>query len=219
MSGPLGNELEALGEVAEQLAAFNRARALNGADARWAELDPRIEGEIEGRRVLVVGIDVRDDAEAFAARGATRVLACASLPTTERSAPSSEAGMELLQLSWQELDPGSHGSFDLGHCDGLLHRVTEPLRLLRTLRSMTVPGGILLIGSMVLTDPERSEYLRFVPDRYAADPTWWFLPGRLAFRWMVQTAGFEVVAEFGEREGPQEPVPVAAEYLKAVARS
>lgn len=219
VSGPLGNELAALGEMVERLGAFSRASSVNGADVRWPALDRQTEGQIDGRRVLVVGIDVRDDADAFAARGARHVLACGSAPGIDRSAvPEFGVAVELRELSWQELNPVHQGTFEVVHCDGLLHRVTEPLLLLRTLRSMTAPGGLLLIGSMMLTDPERSEYLRFIPDRHAGDPTWWFVPGRLAFRWLVETAGFDVSGEFGEREGPRDTVSVAAGYLKAIAR-
>jgi hypothetical protein len=75
-----------------------------------------------------------------------------------------------------------------------------------------------LIGAMVLGDPERSEFLRFVPDRFAGDPNYWFVPGRLAFRWLVETAGFRVEAEFGEQEGPRDEFPVASTYLRAHAR-
>jgi hypothetical protein len=70
---------------------------------------------------------------------------------------------------------------------------------------------------MMIDDPERSEYLRFVPDRFAGDPTWWFVPGRLAVRWLLQTAGFEVEGEFAEREGPRDLFPVVCAYLRATA--
>jgi hypothetical protein len=219
VNGRLGQELDALAEISEHLARFNRARSVSGADVRWRELDRQIENQIEGRRVLLLGTDVLDDAASFAARGASYVLGCVAPPAIARSKPSGvRTGVDLVQISWQELDPLQQGTFDVVHCDDLLHRVTEPLQMLWRLRSMAAPRGILLIRSMMLTDPERSEYLRFVPDRYAGDPTWWFLPGRLAFRWLVETAGFEVVAEFGEREGPRDLVPVAAGYLRAIAR-
>ena len=57
-----------------------------------------------------------------------------------------------------------------------------------------------------------------IPDRYAGDASWWFVPGRLAFRWIVQAAGFDVQAEFGEREGPRDLFPVVNVYLRAIAR-
>ena len=104
------------------------------------------------------------------------------------------------------------------HCNELLHRVVEPLALLKTLRRMIAEDGTLLIGSMMIADPERSEYLRFIPDRYDGDPDWWFVPGRLAFRWLVQAAGFEIETAFGEHEGPQDWLPLITGYLLAKPR-
>lgn len=164
---------------------------------RWGEIDRQLGPRISGRRVLVVGPTTDYDAAAFATRGAEHVLA---------------------EATSGELDPARHGTFDIVHCNDLLHRVFEPLSLLRALRRLTANDGTLLIGSMVLADPERSEYLRFVPDRYAGDPTWWFVPGQLAFRWLVQTAGFAIEVAFAEREGPTDPFPVVTGYLRATAR-
>ena len=45
--------------------------------------------------------------------------------------------------------------------------------------------------------PELSEYARFVPGAYYGDPTWWWVPGRLCMRWMLEAAGFDVIEEFG----------------------
>ncbi len=147
--------------------------------------------------MLVVGPAAEYDAAAFTARGAAHVVA---------------------EDAWKRLDPVRHGRFDIVHCNDLLHRELEPIALLRTLRRMTATEGTLLIGSMMIADPERSEYLRFIPDRYAGNPTWWFLPGRLAFRWLVQTAGFAIEAAFAEHEGPRDSFPVVTGYLRATPR-
>jgi SAM-dependent methyltransferase len=163
---------------------------------RWAAIDDQLERPVTGQRVLVVGGDVAADAAAFAARDAGEILECAD---------------------WETLDPERHGTFDIVHCHDLVHRVLEPISLLRRLRAMTAPGGILLLSSMMLADPERSEYLRFVPGQHAGDSACWFIPGRLAIRWMVLAAGFEIEAEFGEHEGPRDRIPVVCAYLRAVA--
>lgn len=190
-------------------------------ERRWAEIDRQLGAQIAGRRVLVVGPASGYDALAFAARGAEQVLACASpdpLGRTGPQTPLDEASIDFPKLAWDELSPERHGTFGIVHCTGLLHRALEPVALLRTLRGMTAEDGTLLIGSIMIDDPERSEYLRFVPDRYAGDPTWWFLPGRLAFRWLVQTAGFEVQAAFGEQEESGEGFPIVSGYLRATPR-
>ena len=167
------------------------------SEARWTAIDEQLGRDLSGRRVLVVGPGAPADAKGFEARGADGVVACESLA---------------------ELEPQRHERFDIVHCNGLLHRVLEPMALLRTLRAVTVENGTLLIGAMVLGDPERSEYLRFVPDRLAGDADCWFVPGRLALRWLVDTAGFRVEAEFGEQEGPRDAFPVVTAYLRATTR-
>ncbi|MFL5886525.1 MAG: hypothetical protein ACJ77M_15745, partial [Thermoleophilaceae bacterium] len=62
-----------------------------------------------------------------------------------------------------------------------------------------------------------SEHVRFVPGSYFGDPTWWWVPGRLALRWMLEAAGFEVHSEFGEVDGPAGQFPVTNGYFRATA--
>jgi SAM-dependent methyltransferase len=180
---------------------------VSDGEARWAEIDRELAGRIARRRVLVVGPDPYGDHAAYVARGAMGVTVCAH--------PDG-------------LEPNGDRPFEIVHCDDLLHRVPEPVTLLRTLRRAIADGGLLLIGSMMIDDPERSEYLRFIPDwqafalpgstRCHGGHAGSFLPGRLAFRWMVATAGFEVEAAFGEREASDGPVPLVTGYLRATAR-
>jgi tRNA (mo5U34)-methyltransferase len=189
-------------------------------DLRWRIIDRHVDAQLDGRRVLVVGCGAGYDAFAFATRGAQYVLACDSSDAFRQAEfleSMYQSGVDFRRLKWEALDPLQHGTFDIIHCNNLLHRVLEPVALLQRLRSMTADNGTLLIGSMMLGDPERSEFLRFVPDRHAGDPTWWFIPGRLALRWLVETAGFEVEAELGETEGPRDGFPVTAGYLRARA--
>lgn len=190
-------------------------------EARWVQLQRFVDASLAGQRVLVVGGGSGYDATRFAALGAEHVLACecSSLaPEAGLTDPVQRSGVELQALAWQSLDPAQHGTFEIVHCRGLVHRVPDPVTLLGTLRRMTSDGGTLLIGSMMLADPERSEYLRFVPDSHAGDPDCWFIPGRLALRWLIEATGFEVQDEFGEHEGPRDRFAVISGYLRATAR-
>jgi hypothetical protein len=174
--------------------APHRVAAPSQRDAlRWVALDREFEGQIAGKRVLVVDESTGYDAAMFAERDAAGVVCC--------DRPGKP-------------DPLGDATFDIVHCADLLHRVCEPIALLATLRRMVADDGTLLIGSMMIADPERSEYLRFIPDRIDGDPSWWFVPGRLAFRWLVQTAGFEVESEFGEYESPLDGLPIVFGYLR-----
>lgn len=216
MSEPTRADLAALS------AAIQRLDDLRSEVASTSEQSDACLGEsVTGRRVLVIGPGAGDVALALAARGAERVLACEpdGVVQAEILASARPSQVELRRVGWEGLDAERDGTFDIVRCDGLLHRVLGPIALLRRLHAMTAAGGTLLIGSMLLADPERSELLRFVPDRHAGDPSWWFVPGRLAFRWMLQTAGFEVQAELGESDGPRDGFAVVHGYLKATRAS
>ncbi len=188
-------------------------------DGVWAVLDARLEKKLEGRRVLTVGYGAGRYAAEFAARDADHVLACEASPAAGqvqalelRRSPR----IEFTTMSWDRLSQEPHGTFDILHCHDLLHRVLDPMTLLRTLYGLTAVSGVLCIHSMMLADHERSECLRFVPAGHAGDPSWRFVPGRLAFRWMVEAAGFRVEGEFGEREGSFEAFPIVSGYLLAI---
>jgi Methyltransferase domain len=123
--------------------------------------------------------------------------------------------VEFRQIGWQQLDPDEEGRFDLIHCHGVLYHEPHPLLLLQRLRSMCADGAELYFGSMMLGDPALSEYARYVPGSYYGDETWWWVPGRLVMRWLLETAGFAVDREFGEHEGPPGSFPVVNGYFHA----
>ncbi|MGI8904002.1 MAG: methyltransferase domain-containing protein [Solirubrobacteraceae bacterium] len=226
MTGSVGESLEALRETIDRLPAADgtgpragpaRSSTDEADELRWTALDHCLDGRVAGRRVLDIGTGGSHDAHAFAARGAEYVLACTPPGANWPVAAADEARVGLRAEGWEALEPERDGTFEIVHCHGLLHRVLEPMSLLAALRRMAAGQATLLIDSMMLADPERSELLRFVPDRHAGDPSCWFIPGRLAFRWMVETAGFEVEAELGETEGPRDGFPVVTGYLRARA--
>jgi hypothetical protein len=131
---------------------------------------------LEGRRVLEVG-PIGGGREFLAGLGATDFL------TVEK--PSEEAGLE-------------RGAFDLVICGSDLSTDLHPLALYAWLRRAIKPEGILVAGSRVFADPTRSQYARFLPPQGPGETARW-LPGRLAFRWMVEVSGFDLVDWLGDR--------------------
>jgi hypothetical protein len=102
------------------------------------------------------------------------------------------------------------------HCNGVLYHERDPLQLLRRLRGMLVDDdGVLLLGSMVLADLELADHMRFVPGSYLGDPTWWWVPGRLAIRQLLEQAGLRPEGEFGLAPGPPGEFPTSTVYLRA----
>jgi tRNA (mo5U34)-methyltransferase len=173
-------------------------------DQRWAGLAAHVP-DLAGKRVLDVGSNAGYDPFMFHLRGAAHVLACEPFEFIEQARfleSIYKTGIDFQRIGWQELDPEEHGTFDLIHCHGVLYHEAHPMHMLQALRPMLADGGTLLFGSMMLADPELSEYARFVPGSYYGDPTWWWVPGRLAMRWMLEAAGFMSEDEFGFSEGP-----------------
>lgn len=187
-------------------------------DLRWQALGPELPGDLSGQRVLDVGSNAGYDPFMFALRGAEYVLACEPFQFIEQARfleSVYESGVDFQQIGWQSLNPDEHGVFDLVHCHGVLYHELDPAGLVRRLRELTAPGGTVLLGSMMLADPMLAEYARFVPGSYYGDPTWWWVPGRLVLRWLVEASGLTLEDDFGEHPGPPGEFETVNGYLRA----
>jgi SAM-dependent methyltransferase len=187
-------------------------------DLRWDWIGDSVP-DLSGRRVLDVGSNAGYDPFMFHSRGAEHVLAVEPYDFIRQALFLEEVyrtGVEFQQIGWQQLDPEVHGRFDFVHCHGVLYHEPHPLALPQKLRSMIAEDGELLFGSIMLARPEVSEYARFVPDSYFGDETWWWVPGRLAMRWMLEAAGFADVEDLGVRPGVEGEFPVTTGYFRAV---
>ncbi|MGI8856894.1 MAG: hypothetical protein ACR2JW_14185, partial [Thermomicrobiales bacterium] len=122
------------------------------------------------------------------------------------------------KVGWQDLDPGTHGLFDIVHCNGVYYHEQAMINLIRQLARVTAPGGIMYLGGFILTDPEFSDYARFVPGGFWNDTTWWWVPGSNCLRAMVEVCGFESVKEFGRADVPNGDFPVSSTYVSAVRK-
>lgn len=174
-------------------------------DQRWLGLGDDIPADLSGKRVLDVGSNAGYDPFMFHMRGAHYVLGCEPFHFIEQARFLErlyQTGVDFQPLGWQDLDPAVHGTFDLVHCHGVLYHDMHPMALLQRMREMLAPGGALYFGSMMLGDPEMSEYARFVPGAYYGDSTWWWVPGRLAMRWMLESVGLEVRRQLAVHDGP-----------------
>jgi tRNA (mo5U34)-methyltransferase len=188
-------------------------------DHRWVVLGDALPDDLSGKRVLDVGSNAGYDPFMFSRRGADYVLGCEPFEFIEQALfleSIYKTGVDFQRIGWQDLDPAVHGTFDLVHCHGVLYHEPNPMGLLGRLWQLTAPGGTLLLGSMMLEDPTLSEYARYVPLSYYGDPTWWWVPGRLALRWLIETAGFDVAEAFGESPGPPGEFPTINGYVRGI---
>jgi tRNA (mo5U34)-methyltransferase len=185
-------------------------------DTRWRGLSSHVP-DLEGKRVLDVGSNAGYDPFMFKLRGAREVMACEPfdfIRQMEFLEGIYRTGITPCRLAWQQLDPETHGTFDLVHCHGVLYHDMHPVALLQRLRVMLDDAGTLLFGTMMLASAELAEHMRFVPDSYFGDPTWWWVPGRLAMRWMLESVGFIVEEMFGISEGPRGEFPTINGYFR-----
>lgn len=151
-------------------------------------IERELPDDLTGMRVLAIvaeGDAAKNPTDGIASRGAAHV---------ETAAP-------------QALP--EDGDFGLFLCRDALRVTPHPMALLTDLRRLAAPGATLLLEAEVLPDSERSQYARFIED----GPRRGWIPGRLALRWMVETAGFDV-ERWLEEPGADDVSPRA--HLRAV---
>ncbi len=190
-------------------------------DSRWHNLGPEVPSDLRGQRVLDVGSNAGYDPFMFNLRGPDYVLGCEPFGFVEQAKfleSIYRTGVDFQPIGWQGLDPERHGRFELVHCHGVLYHEVDPVDLLVRLYEMTARGGTLLFGSMMLADPTLADLVRFVPRAYFGDDTWWWVPGPLALRSMIESVGFEVERTFGESTGPPGEFATMNGYVRAIRR-
>jgi len=137
------------------------------AKAHWGLFEPELPADLASARALLIqGGDDADAASALRDRGAEEVVHW-RFPTGF-DAPA---------------EP-----FDLVCCCDAMQGDAHPMNLLSRIWHLTRSGTTLLLESRVLTAPEVSRYGLFTND---PDGSYW-VPGRLALRWMVESSGFDV---------------------------
>jgi tRNA (mo5U34)-methyltransferase len=167
---------------------------------------PLLPDDLSGRRVLDVG--TFDGFYAFLAesRGASRVVAVDNEQYRdwvrarwgveldggegfEAIAKLLESNVDYARLDAFDLDQ-LESEFDLVLCLGILHRVENPLGLLRVLRDCVAPGGELLVETYGVTGSTREMEIRAPGDVYAGDDFVYWGFGSEALSRLGQHAGF-----------------------------
>lgn len=139
------------------------------AGAHHERFAAALPAELTGRKVL----DIRPDADPISAELGSR-------------------GAEEVRV-WDGAEelPGDAAGFDLVVCREALNRTAYPANFLSRIWAASAEGAELLIQCRVMTPSDLSMYARFVEVR-TGDGRFEWLPGRLAFRWSVETSGFDI---------------------------
>ena len=181
---------------------------------KWEKFADALPRDLTGKSVLDVGCNAGFYAMEMKRRGAVRVLGIDSdqrYLDQARFAASVE-GLDIEFAQRSVYDVGDLGErFDLVLFMGVLYHLRYPLLALDRLRD--VVGEMLVFQSMLRGDSgvmelagdypfdERAMFddpaypkMFFVEQRYANDPTNWWIPNRACAEAMLRSAGFRIIA-------------------------
>lgn len=187
---------------------------------KWAGFKHVLPDDLEGRSVLDIGCNAGFYALEMKRRNAGRVLGIDSDPhylnQARFAAEQSGLDIEFAQMSVYEV--GQIGSrFDLVIFMGVLYHLRHPLLALDLLYEHVVDDQLLFqclqrgderipelqenydFSEWAAFDRPDYPKLFFVEERYASDPTNWFIPNKAAMEAMLRSAGFVIHAN-PERE-------------------
>jgi len=180
---------------------------------KWRGFQHIIPEDLEGRSVLDVGCNAGFYSLEMKRRNAGRVLGIDSDPHYLRQARFAAEHLEL-DVQFRQMsvyDVGTlNETFDLVIFMGVLYHLRHPLLALDLLYNHVV-GGQMLFQCLQRGDEripdiqenydfsewaifDRPDYpkLFFVEERYASDPTNWFVPNKAAMEAMLRSSGFTI---------------------------
>lgn len=186
----------------------------NYPSAKWHRFAHAVPGNLRGRTVLDIGSNAGFYAIEMKKRGADRVVAMEPdaryLAQARFAAAVSDCDIEFRQCSIYDL-PLLGETFDIVLCMGVVYHLRYPLLALDLIRSYAVKE-LLVFQSMLRgsadVEPLRADYpfeeqrifnaegfprMSFIEQRYAGDPTNWWVPNAACAMAMLRSAGFEIL--------------------------
>lgn len=182
---------------------------------KWCKFAHAVPADLTGKTVLDIGCNAGFYSLEMKRRGAQRVLGVdfdeAYLEQARFAADVAKAEIEFRKLS--VYDVAALGErFDIVLFMGVLYHLRHPLLALDLIREHVV-GELLIFQSMQrgstdvlpvednydfwredLFDEPSFPKLHFVENRYANDPTNWWIPNRACAEAMLRSAGFDITA-------------------------
>lgn len=207
---------------------------------KWRGFRHVLPDRLDDRTVLDIGCNAGFYAMEMARRGAKRVVAVDSDPhyLAQARFAAEQEGLEIEFHQMSVYDVRDLGEkFDLVIFMGVLYHLRHPLLALDLLYEHVVGDQMLfqcmqkgsdqvkiLAEDYDFDDPAPFEgadvpLLHFIEERFAQDPTNWFVPNRAAAEAMLRSAGFDIVAhperevylcQRGKRHYAVEPAPQAS---------
>ena len=182
--------------------------------AKWHRFARALPENLQGRTVLDIGCNAGFYAIEMKRRGADRVVAIETdaryLEQARFAAAVSDCDIEFRQCSIYDL-PRLGEKFDVVLCMGVVYHLRYPLLALDLIRRYAV-NELLVFQSMLrgspMVEPLSADYpfeerrifdadgfprMSFIEERYADDPTNWWIPNVACAMAMLRSAGFEIL--------------------------
>jgi len=186
----------------------------NYPSAKWHRFAHALPNDLRGRTVLDIGSNAGFYAIEMKRRGADRVVAMEPDPRylaqARFAAAVSDCDIEFQQCSIYDV-PMLKEKFDVVLCMGVVYHLRYPLLALDLIRRYAV-RELLIFQSMLRgskeIEPLREDYpfeeqrifaaegfprMSFIEQRYAGDPTNWWVPNLACAGAMLRSAGFDIL--------------------------
>lgn len=186
----------------------------NYPDVKWQRFAHAIPADLSGKSVLDVGCNAGFYAIEMKKRGAKRVV---GIDTDEKYLDQARFAAEVngMEIEFRNLSVYRVAElkehFDLVLFMGVLYHLRHPLLALDLLREH-VAADLFVVQSMLRGSRQRVDFppdfdfweedvfendsfprLYFVEQRFANDPTNWWIPNQSCFEAMLRSAGFEIL--------------------------
>lgn len=182
---------------------------------KWARFADALPADLSGRTVLDIGCNAGFYALEMKRRGAARVVGIDHDPRylAQAALAAEVTGLEIELRQLEVYDVAALGErFDLVLFLGVLYHLRHPLLALDRIRA-EVARDLLVCQSLLRGDaetvPVEADYpfehreifltpgaprMQFVEQRFAGDPTNWWIPNAACLAAMLRSAGFEILA-------------------------
>jgi SAM-dependent methyltransferase len=95
------------------------------------------------------------------------------------------------QWFWQDIPEELNGTFDLVLNCGILYHEFDPVSLIKKTTDLLKHGGKTIVATTVIKDERYKDYIKYMPDVYAGDMTYWFVIGENALMRLYKSFGCE----------------------------
>jgi SAM-dependent methyltransferase len=167
----------------------------NKRDATRGSIGKILKADMSGARVLEIGSMSGYDAFYVNMRKAAYILSIEPSGYHFQARFLNElygTAIDFQQSFWQDLDPKLNGSFDVVLNCGCLYHEHDFISMIKRTVELLAPKGHMILATAVVRDERHSGFIKYMPNPYAGDGTYWFAFGERALADIFHSFGCSV---------------------------